>query len=137
MSQIVMLDTNICSFIMREQPPHILLRLQDRIAAKGVIVISAITYSELHYGSINPKASPRIAPMIDTFVSRLDGILPWDSAAVDAATRLRAELGRAGTPISQNDAAIAGHALAIGCVLDTNNTREFSRVPGLRIEDWV
>lgn len=132
-----MLDTNICSFIMRERPPLVLERLEQCIVAQGIIVVSAITYSEMRFGTIGPKASPRHAAMVDAFVQRLDGVLPWDASAVDETARIRAELGRLGTPIGHNDAAIAGHAIAAGCVLVTNNTREFSRVAGLRLEDWA
>lgn len=137
MSQVYMLDTNTCSFIMREHPHHVLERMQACVNARGVIVISAITYSEMRYGSIGPKASARHAGMITSFVKRLDGILPWDSAAVDATVQIRLELRSLGTPIGNNDAAIAGHAIAAKCILVTNNTREFSRVPGLVVEDWV
>lgn len=137
MSQIYMLDTNICSFIMRMRPPGVLDRLQGCVNAGGVIVISAITYSEMRFGAIGPKASPRHAEMVAAFVKRLDGILPWDSAAVDATTQIRLELGRLGTPIGSNDAAIAGHAISSRSILVSNNTREFLRVPGLRVEDWV
>lgn len=137
MSVVYMLDTNICSFIMRERPPTVLERLQACVVAGGLIYISAITYAEMRFGSIGPKASPRHAAMIDAFVSRLDGILPWDSAAVDATANIRQVLGRQGTPIGQNDAAIAGHAMAVGCILVSNNTREFARVDGLRLEDRV
>ncbi|MFQ8195633.1 VapC toxin family PIN domain ribonuclease, partial [Klebsiella pneumoniae] len=68
---------------------------------------------------------------------RLDAILPWDRAAVDATTDIRVALHLAGTPIGPNDTAIAGHAIAAGAVLVTNNVREFARVPGLTLEDWV
>jgi tRNA(fMet)-specific endonuclease VapC len=73
--------------------------------------------------------------LVDAFCTRLDGILPWDRTAVDATTDIWVALHLAGTPIGQNDTAIAGHAIAAGAVLVTNNTREFERVPGL--EDWV
>lgn len=132
-----MLDTNICSFIMRERPQVLLARLEECVNARKPIVISAITYAEMRFGSISPKASPKHALMVDGFIKRLDGILPWDSAAVDATALIRAELGKLGTPIGNNDAAIAGHAIAAGCVLVTNNVREFSRVAGLVFEDWV
>ncbi|HIF7577325.1 TPA: VapC toxin family PIN domain ribonuclease, partial [Klebsiella pneumoniae] len=66
-----------------------------------------------------------------------DAILPWDRAAVDATTDIRVALHLAGTPIGPNDTAIAGHAIAAGAVLVTNNVREFARVPGLTLEDWV
>ncbi|POI51577.1 VapC toxin family PIN domain ribonuclease, partial [Klebsiella pneumoniae] len=69
--------------------------------------------------------------------ARLDAVLPWDRAAVDATTDIRVALHLAGTPIGPNDTAIAGHAIAAGAVLVTNNVREFARVPGLTLEDWV
>ncbi|MBW4919077.1 type II toxin-antitoxin system VapC family toxin, partial [Klebsiella pneumoniae] len=75
--------------------------------------------------------------LVDAFCARLDAILPWDRAAVDATTDIRVALHLAGTPIGPNDTAIAGHAIAAGAVLVTNNVREFARVPGLTLEDWV
>ncbi|MER4555588.1 VapC toxin family PIN domain ribonuclease, partial [Klebsiella pneumoniae] len=69
--------------------------------------------------------------------ARLDASLPGDRAAVDATTEIKVALRMAGTPIGPNDTAIAGHAIAAGAVLVTNNTREFERVPGLVLEDWV
>ncbi|HEJ9968215.1 TPA: type II toxin-antitoxin system VapC family toxin [Pseudomonas aeruginosa] len=132
-----MLDTNICSFIMRERPEAVIHRLKEVARNGHTIVVSAITYSEMRFGAASPKASPKVAVMVEAFVKRLDAVLPWDAAAVDRTTEVRVELGRLGTPISDNDAAIAGHALAAGCVLVTNNTREFARVVGLPLEDWV
>lgn len=73
----------------------------------------------------------------DAFVTRLSAILPWDAAAAEKAARIKQELAAKGTPVGSNDTMIAGHALAAECVLVTNNTREFSRVQGLRFEDWV
>ena len=67
----------------------------------------------------------------------LDAILPWDRAAVDATTEVKMALRLAGTPIGPNDTTIAGHAIAAGAILVTNNVREFERVPGLVLEDWV
>lgn len=64
-------------------------------------------------------------------------MLPWDRAAVDATTAIKAVLVAAGTPIGPNDTAIAGHAIAAGAILVTNNTRGFERVPDLVLEDWV
>jgi len=126
-----MLDTNICSFIMRERPTEVLAKLQACVDAQQRIVISAITYAEMRFGSIGKKASPKHAGLVSTFVTRLDGILPWDTAAIDETTRVRIALASCGTPIGDNDAAIVGHALAAGTVLVTNNVREFERVPGL------
>lgn len=132
-----MLDTCICSFIMREMPRSVLERLAEEVANGNRIVISTITYAEMRYGQIGKKASPKLGLAIDAFVRRLDGILPWDAATVDKTLEVRQQLAALGTPIGNNDAAIAAHALATGCVLVTNNTREFSRVTGLPYEDWV
>jgi tRNA(fMet)-specific endonuclease VapC len=134
-----MLDTNICSFIMRKRPPSVLEKMSQVVSTQSRIVVSAITYSELRFGAIHPKASPKIGPMVDAFIQRLDGVLPWDAAAVDQTAIIRSELGRAGTSIGHNDSAIAGHALATGCVLVTNNLREFERIRcfGVLVVDWV
>jgi tRNA(fMet)-specific endonuclease VapC len=132
-----MLDTNICSFIMREQPAAVLKRLEQVVLRGDRIVVSAVTYAEMRFGATGPKASPRHIQLVDAFCARLDAILPWDRAAVDATTDIRVALRLAGTPIGPNDTAIAGHAIAAGAILVTNNTREFERVPGLVLEDWV
>ncbi|KVL84453.1 twitching motility protein PilT [Burkholderia stagnalis] len=132
-----MLDTNICSFIMRERPPAVLSRLQSCVDAQHRIVVSAVTYAEMRFGSIGRKASPKHADLVSAFVARLDGVLPWDMAAIDAASAVRGDLAARGTPIGANDSSIAGHAIAAGAVLVTNNTREFGRVAGLALEDWA
>ncbi|EKT7566527.1 type II toxin-antitoxin system VapC family toxin [Salmonella enterica] len=137
MSRTYMLDTCICSFIMREQPEAVLKRLEQTVLRRHRIVVSAITYAEMRFGCTGKKASPRHAQLVDAFCSRLDAVLAWDRAAVDATTEIRTVLAAAGTPIGSNDAAIAGHAIASGAILVTNNVREFERVPGLQYEDWV
>lgn len=99
--------------------------------------MSAITYAEMRFGAIGKKASPKHVAMVVAFTVRLDGVLPWDAAAVDETTHIRLELARRGTPIGDNDASIAGHAISSGAILVTNNVREFMRVPGLRYDDWT
>lgn len=137
MNKTYMLDTNICSFIMREQPEAVIKRLEQAVLRNHRIVVSAITYAEMRFGAVGKKASPRHAQLVDAFCTRLDAVLAWDRAAVDATTEIKAMLAMAGTPIGSNDTAIAGHAIAAGAVLVTNNTREFARVLGLKLEDWV
>ncbi len=132
-----MLDTCICSFIMREHPEAVIKRLVAEVIKGNRIVISAITYAEMRYGQIGKKASPKHRMLVDEFVKRLDAVLPWDQHAVDATVQVMEALTSAGTPIGPNDTAIAGHAVAIGCTLVTNNVREFGRVHGLVYEDWV
>lgn len=132
-----MLDTCICSFIQREQPIQVLERLHQARQQDGEIVISAVTYAEMRFGATSRKASKKHLAMVESFLVRLDAVLPWDVEAVDATAIIKRQLSDAGTPIGTNDTAIAGHALSVGAVLVTNNTREFERVDGLTIEDWV
>ena len=137
MNTVYMLDTNTCSFIMRERPTAVLEQLQAAIEGQNSIVISVITYYEMLLGTVGKNSSPRHAALVDAFVSRLSAILPWERAAAEEAMHIRKDLSSKGTPIGGNDTMIAGHALAAECVLVTNNMREFSRVFGLRVEDWV
>lgn len=132
-----MLDTCICSFIMREHPVSVLQRLTEEVRKNNRIVISAITYAEMRYGQIGKKASPKHKALVDEFLKRLDEVLPWGQAAVDATVAVKDRLTKSGSVIGGNDTAIAGHAIASGCVVVTNNVREFSRVPDLSYEDWV
>ncbi|MCG9628383.1 type II toxin-antitoxin system VapC family toxin [Vibrio mediterranei] len=132
-----MLDTCICSFIMREQPITALQKLQSVVEKKHRIVISAITYQEMQYGLLGKKALPRHAVLVNEFLKRVDEVLPWDKVAVDATIQVKRSLMAKGLLVGNNDTAIAGHAIATGCVLVTNNTREFQRVDGLEYEDWA
>lgn len=137
MPAVYMLDTNICSFVMRERPASVLKRLQEVAESQHQVVISVITYYEMLLGTVGRTASPRHARLVEAFVSRLSTILPWDAASAERATWISRDLAAKGTPIGRNDIMIAGHALAAECVLVTNNVREFKRVEGLHLEDWV
>lgn len=137
MKSTYMLDTCICSFIMREQPIAVLQRLADAVTQQHRILISSITYAEMRFGAIGKKASPKHSLLVDEFIKRLDAILPWDKNAVDATAEIKLQLTNAGIPIGANDTAIAGHAIATNCILVTNNLREFSRVSRLAVEDWT
>ena len=132
-----MLDTDICSYIMRERPTSVLQGLQERVANHHKVVVSAITYVELRFGAVGKKAPPDVDTIIDEFIARIDEILPWDKAAADAATRIRKALGDKGQPIGYNDTLIAGHAIARECVLVTNNIKEFQRIESLQLENWA
>ena len=131
-----MLDTNICSFIMREHPSELLARLEWHVQHRHRIVISAITYAELRFGSIGKKAPKKLSAAVDSFVDRVNEIFPWDKSAVDATTKIKQYLATMGAPIGPNDTAIAGHALSTGSILVSNNIREFARVPDLELQDW-
>lgn len=122
---------------MRERPLQLLKILQEHVEAKDRIVVSAITYAEMRFGAIGKKSSPKHNVIVDEFMSRIESVLPWDKEAVDATTKVKKHLSDIGTPIGANDNAIAGHAIAAGCILVTNNTKEFERVSELNIEDWT
>lgn len=132
-----MLDTKLCSYIMRESPVSVLAKLQSSVESKNEIVISAITYAELRFGAVGKKASPRHDQIVSSFVGRIDHILPYGKLAVEKTAEIKKYLAAKGTPIGLNDSMIAGHAIATDCTIVTNNTREFSRVPDLVVEDWV
>ncbi|GAH16126.1 unnamed protein product [marine sediment metagenome] len=137
MTAAYMLDTNICSYIMRKQPVSLLQTLQLHSDKRDSIFISAITYAELRFGAIGRKASPRHNLIVDEFIERIDHVLPYDKSAVEKTAELRKYLAEKGAPIGSNDSMIAGNALAADCILVTNNTREFSRVQCLRLENWA
>lgn len=97
--------------------------------------LCAINLFELEFGfakSTDPKAQ---RALLDQMAQRL-GVLPLDNAAAEAAGRIKADLQRAGTPIGPYDLLIAGIAVSRNLTVATHNTREFMRVPGLRVEDW-
>jgi tRNA(fMet)-specific endonuclease VapC len=91
----------------------------------------------MRFGAVGKKASPRHALLAEAFCQRLNAVLSWDRAAVDATTDIKIALAVAGTPIGNNDAAIVGHAIVADAVLVTNNVKEFALVPGLMLEDRV
>ena len=122
---------------MRERPISVLNRLQIHVEQRDRVVISAITYAELRFGAIGKKASPKHNMILDQFMARMDAVLAWDQNAVEAATTVKKTLSDRGTPIGNNDTLIAGHAISEKCILVTNNTKEFERVPDLTFEDWV
>ena len=131
-----MLDTCICSFIMRENPISVLQKLQATVSNQNRIVISSITYSEMLFGLLGKRATAKHVQLVEEFLKRVDEILPWDAQAVEATAAVKRDLLAKGTPIGSIDTAIAGHAIAKNCILVTNNVREFSRVNALNYEDW-
>jgi tRNA(fMet)-specific endonuclease VapC len=134
---IYMLDTNICSFLIRKKPEYLLDKLQETVESHHQIVISAITYAELTFGAINKTASPKMPDIVNEFVNRLNAVLAWDKKAVEASTLIKKQLNSKGTPIGHNDTLIAGHCISVEAILITDNVKEFQRVEGLVFENWV
>lgn len=129
-----LLDTNICIYIIKKKPLQVLERFaQHRV---GDIGISSVTLSELVHGvakSARPEQNHRA---LEAFIVPLL-IAPYDEAAAFHYGEIRADLERAGTPIGAMDLMIAAHARSLGLVLVSNNLREFERVQGLRLENWI
>nr|WP_197975545.1 type II toxin-antitoxin system VapC family toxin [Rhizobium sp. CFBP 8762] len=128
-----MLDTNIVSELARYPQGHVSKRISD-VGPDGVCV-SIITASELRYGCAK-KGSVKLLAQIEAILSSVN-VLALDVPADEKYGRIRAELEAAGKPIGPNDLLIAAHAYALGAVLVTANTKEFSRVNGLRVENWI
>ncbi|EFU6042127.1 type II toxin-antitoxin system VapC family toxin [Escherichia coli] len=135
MKKTYMLDTGICALILREQPAALLKRLEQAVLDGDRIVVYAITWAGISLAA--RESGPAAQQLADAFAARLDAILPWDRAAVDATADIKVALRPAGTPIGPDDTAIAGHAIAAGAVLVTGKGEEFERVPGLVLEDWA
>ncbi|WPL15753.1 tRNA(fMet)-specific endonuclease VapC [Thiorhodovibrio winogradskyi] len=130
-----MLDTNTCSFVIRQRPIAVKERF-DQVGHDN-LAISTIVLAELQFGAaLHPTRGTAILSDIEDFYQRLR-VLAWTEAAARCYGQLRAQLQRAGTPIGNMDLLIAAHAVAENAVLVTNNRREFERVPGLRCEDWL
>ena len=130
----LMLDTNICIAIIKQKPKDILRKFNDYQV--GQVCISSVTLAELRYGVAKSQYHQKNQAALDEFILPLE-VADFDEAAADYYGRLRAGLERQGTPIGALDTMIAGHALSLNVTLVTNNTREFSRVAGLQLLDWV
>ena len=129
-----MLDTNICIYIIKHKPESVYRRLM-KIRPEDVC-ISSITYSELSYGVEKSEQKDRNRLALTLMLSNIE-ILEFDTAAAEEYGNIRARLEKTGTLIGSLDMLIAAHAKASGCTLVTNNLKEFSRVEGLKAENWV
>ena len=131
---IVMLDTDICLYIVKQKPASVLKRLES--LKLGQLAMSAITFAELMNGA---KKSQHVEANLERLnaLSELLDIRPFDKQAAVFYGDVRSSLEKRGDIIGGNDLLIAAHALSLGWTLVTNNEKEFSRVEGLKMENWV
>ena len=129
----ILLDTNICIYIINARPPGVLAHFERY--RLGDVGISSVVASELAYG-VAKSRSVRNRQALEMFLAPLE-VLPFDEGAVWVYGDLRAELERDGRSIDALDTMIAAHALSLDATLVTNNVREFSRVPRLNLDNWV
>ena len=130
----VMLDTNICIYIIKQRPQSVLQRFNS--FQVGDVGISIITLAELEYGVARSGQPKKNRDALEQFISALD-VAVFDRPASEAYGRIRATREKKGRPIGAMDLLIAAHALGLGVRLVTNNEREFKQVPGLKVENWI
>ena len=128
-----LLDTNIVIYVIKQRPVEA-LEIFNR--HQGRMAISSITLAELVHGAEKSSDVSRNMAVVEDFVSRL-AVLAYDDKAAWQYGNIRATLEKVGQPIGVNDLHIAAHARSNGLTLVTNNLREFEKVPGLLLENWV
>lgn len=130
---VAMLDANLCIRVLRDKPGG----WREKFKAEaGTLAISTIVFHELRYGAERSDRPSLQRARVDEFASHIS-VLDFDSAAAIEAATIKANLAASGNLIGPNDLLIAGHARSLGLTLVTGNLREFSRVEGLRCEDWA
>jgi tRNA(fMet)-specific endonuclease VapC len=129
-----MLDTDVCIALIKQRHDRLLRKLHSK--SIGQVGLSSITLSELSYGVAKSSRPQENQVALDAFLLPFD-VAPFDSAAAAESGAVRAQLQSTGKPIGPLDTLIAGHAKSLDVILVTHNTQEFSRVPHLRLEDWL
>jgi tRNA(fMet)-specific endonuclease VapC len=128
-----LLDTNIVSDLVRNPQGEVATHVR-KVGEKNICT-SIIVAAELRYGA-DKKGSPRLSSQLDAVLGALE-VLPFEAPADASYGLLRSRLEKRGTPIGANDLLIAAQTLALGYVIVTDNEREFSRVEGLRVQNWL
>jgi tRNA(fMet)-specific endonuclease VapC len=129
-----MLDTNICSYIIRNKPISIKEKLKE-VEKNHTIALSSIVVCELVYGATK-KDSQKLIKIVSTFINNFL-VYDYSKTSAQSYANIRTDLEKKGRIIGANDLLIAAHALSLEAILVTNNTKEFKRVKGLILEDWA
>ena len=129
-----LLDTNICIYLIKRSPPPVFKRF--RRLRVGDVGVSTITYCELQFGVANSAKPKENQLALLEFLAPLE-VRDFPAAAGVVYGEIRAHLQRKGTPIGNYDLLIAAYALQAGLTLVTNNTKEFKRIPNLKVENWA
>ena len=129
-----LLDTNMCIYLIKKKPPHVLERFNDY--SVGEIGVSSITVAELRYGVEKSQRPAQNRRALGQFLIPLV-VADFDEPAAEAYGRVRAALEAQGKSIGALDTLIAAHALSLEATLVTNDTREFSQVPDLGLANWT
>lgn len=129
-----MLDTNICSYIIRNKPETSKEKLKT-VKKNHTIALSSIVVSELFYGA-KKKVSEKLFDLVLTFVENFE-VLDFDKNCALSYAEIQVDLESRGNNIGSNDLLIAAHVKGYDAILLTNNTREFEKVNGISIENWI
>jgi tRNA(fMet)-specific endonuclease VapC len=129
-----MLDTNICIYIIKQNPQAVINKF--KLFNVGDICISSMTFAELLYGVEKSTHQKKNKAALEEFIMPLD-IMPFDDRAACNYGEIRTHLEKSGNVIGPLDLIIAAHARCLNAVLVTNNVKEFSRVPKLKVENWA
>jgi len=128
-----LLDTNILSHLVREPQGRVAARIAD--VGEGAVLTSVIVACELRYGAAK-RASRRLTRQVEAVLGAI-AILPFEAGADRHYAAIRTALEKKGTPIGAHDMLIAAHARSIEAICVTDNVAEFTRVPALKIENWL
>lgn len=131
-----MLDTNVLMHVVNFNSGYRRIIKQIERTEKADMVLSAVTYFELTSKIIAAKIGREKAETLAELVGQFK-VLPYNAKAAMESARLFVHLERSGKKIGERDTMIAGHAKSLGLICVTNNTHEFDRVPGLKVEDWL
>ena len=129
-----LLDTNICAYLINRRPERVYPRLMEH--RNDGVGLSSLTVAELRYGADKSSRPAQNHSALNEFLAPLN-VYAFDAEAAAVYGRIRVDLERRGLPIGPLDTLIAAQALSLDAVLVTNNVREFTRVPGLRLENWA
>ena len=128
-----MIDTDICIYVQKKKYPHVLEKFKKKFSQ---ICISAVTYAELAAGVEKSEQKEKNAVALNDFTGFLE-IVPFGTEEAKEYGNIRAKLEKSGKVIGNNDMMIAASAKVHNMILITNNVREFERVSGLRLENWI
>jgi tRNA(fMet)-specific endonuclease VapC len=129
-----LLDTNICIYIIKNKPPLVLKKLQK--CRPEDVALSSVTLAELYYGVEKSQSQEKNRTALALFTSSFD-VLSFEEKAAHCFGKIRATLESQGKVIGPFDMMIGAHALSLELILVTNNTKEFSRIENLKIQDWT
>jgi len=129
-----LLDTNTCIYFLNQVSERITRRFKQ--LSPSQIALSSITVAELYYGAEKSKAQLKNRQRVKQFVSAFE-IVPFDEKACITYAGVRYELERSGTPIGPMDLLIASISLTHNFILVTNNSQEFKKVKGIKLENWI